>query len=147
MKNVGLFIVSYDISSGMFGAPNFHVNLVVSTPDSHITGQGQVTNGSINPPFIEHTRLSGDYSYMTVMPNDSKILVVLSGVGSYSPVQPIIVENTRLRMVLNDDWQTGSANFAYRDEKGEWQEVTDAKVTKVESNLSVPQAKTATAQN
>ncbi len=138
MNNVGLFIVSYKITTGMMGAPTFNVNLVVSTPDRHINGQGQVTNNSIHPPLEVNTRLKGDYTYMTVMPNNSHILVVLNGYGSPSPIEPIVVENTTLRMVLNEDWATGTANFTFLDANGRWQEVSNATVTKVAINEAIP---------
>lgn len=130
MEKVGLFVVSYEITTGLAGAPTFHVNLAVNTPARIVSGGGTVTNTS-NPPLNLHTSLRGDYTYMTVMPNNSKILVVLNGIGEYSPINPLEVENTKLRMVLEDDWSKGTANFSYRDDRGQWNEIKDAKVTKV----------------
>lgn len=130
MENVGLFVVSYEITTGLAGAPVFHVNLAVTTPSQKINGSGTITNTS-NPPLNIHTKLSGDYTYMTVMPNNTHILAVLNGTGELSPVNPLEVENTKLRMVLEKDWSAGTANFSYRDERGEWHEIQNAKVTKV----------------
>jgi hypothetical protein len=129
MSNVGLFPVSYEITSGLMGAPTFTVHLVVSTPARRVNGQGMVTNGSINPALNVPTTLEGDYTYMTVMPNETHILVVANGTGPIGLTTPLEGPNTKLRMVLESDWASGTANFSYVDNNGRWQDVTDAKVT------------------
>jgi hypothetical protein len=88
-----------------------------------------VTNGSINPALNVPTTLEGDYTYMTVMPNETHILVVANGTGPIGLTTPLEGPNTKLRMVLESDWASGTANFSYVDNNGRWQDVTDAKVT------------------
>lgn len=124
----GLFIQSYQITTGLVGSPTFQVHLAVNTPQSTITGQGVISNTSIHPPMEMYSNLSGDYSYMTVMPNVSHILVNIKGFGSPSPIMPLEVQNVKLTMVLDSDWLTGTANYSYLNEKGEWIEIKDAKV-------------------
>ncbi|MFD0962807.1 DUF1842 domain-containing protein [Pseudofulvibacter geojedonensis] len=137
----GLFIVSYEISTDLLGAPSFEVHLTVSTPNERVNGQGQITNGSINPPLQINTTLSGDYTYMTVMPNNSHILVTAEGYPTikwppHGGIGPVLMPNTKLRMVLEDNWQKGTASFSYLDTSGNWQEVKDAKVTILKNELA-----------
>jgi hypothetical protein len=129
MSNVGLFPVSYEITTGLMGAPTFTVHLVVNTPGRRVNGQGTVTNGSINPALNVPTTLEGDFTYMTVMPNETHILVVTNGSGPIGLTTPLEGPNTKLRMVLDSNWSAGTANFSYVDNNGKWQEVNDAKVT------------------
>jgi hypothetical protein len=129
MNTVGLFPVSYEITTGLLGAPTFEVHLVVNTPARRINGQGEVTNNSIHPALNVPTTLEGDFTYMTVMPNETHILVVANGVGPIGLTTPLEGPNTKLRMVLEGNWTKGTASFAYVDNNGQWQEVTDANVT------------------
>jgi hypothetical protein len=131
----GLFIVSYRITTGLAGAPTFVVHLAVNTPNQTVSGKGQITNTS-NPPLDIHTNLNGDYTYMTVMPNNSKILVVAEGYPdvkwpSHGGVGPVILPNTKLRMILEDNWESGTANFSFIDANGEWVTIDNAKVTQL----------------
>lgn len=125
----GLFIQSYEITTGLVGAPTFQVHLAVNTPQQTITGKGVVSNSSIHPPMEIFSNLSGEFSYMTIMPNTTHILVNLKGYGSPSPIMPIEVQNVKLTMVLESNWKAGTANYSYLDERGEWIEIKDAKVT------------------
>lgn len=133
MDKTGLFIVSYEITTGLLGAPSFEVHLAVNTPQRVVTGQGRITNGSVHPPLEIDTRLNGDFTYMTVMPNETHILVVADGYPvihwpSGGGIGPVIPPNTKLRMVLESDWSSGTANFSYVDANGQWQEVNNATV-------------------
>ena len=37
-----------------------------------------------------------------------------------------------LRMVLEGDWRSGTANYRYQTANGQWQEVTDAPVKAID---------------
>ena len=110
--DVGLFPVSYRIGNEMPGAPILTVHLLVSTPDKSINGRGIVTQ-AISPPLREPTSLEGDYTYMTVMPNNSTLLVTALGVGPIGDTPQVIARNVRLRMILSKDWKSGTANYDY----------------------------------
>jgi hypothetical protein len=127
----GLFIQSYEITTGLSGAPTFEVHLAVNTPQRSISGQGVVSNNSVHPSKGIYTKLSGEFSYMTVMPESRHILVHLKGDGSPSSVMPIEMNNVKLTMVLESNWQKGTANYSYIDAQGNWNEIKDAKVTAV----------------
>lgn len=136
-EDVGLFIVSYEIGGNMPGAPTFVVHLTVDTVRKSVSGQGRITNTS-NPPLDLRTNLEGDYTYMTVMPNSTSILVTLTG---YPVVEwprgggigPVLLPNANLRMVLDPSWASGTANYKYTTDGSSWQTVSDAPVRKVDS--------------
>jgi hypothetical protein len=135
-KKVGLFPVCYAIGGEKPGAPLFKVSLLVYTPGKTVTGYGTVTQ-AISPPLRVETKLSGDFTYMTVMPKNVHILIVATGypVVHWPPhggIGPVILPNVHLRMVLNGDWKSGTANYQYQDSKGNWQEVKDAPVKMVD---------------
>ncbi len=132
---VGLFPVAYQIGGNMPGAPTFNVHLLVNTPNERITGYGTITQ-TTNPPLNIDTKLEGNYTYMTVMPNNSSILVVATGypVINWPPnggVGPVLMPNVELRMVLSDDWAGGTANYQYQGSDGQWQSITNAPVKKI----------------
>ena len=126
-RSVGSFPVSFQIGGGKPGAVTFDVHLVISTPTKKVNGAGTLTQ-STNPPLDLATFLTGEYTFMTVMPPDqSKILVTAKGVGAVSPIEPLEAHNVNLRMVLSTDWKSGVANYDYlRD--GKWNSVDNAPV-------------------
>lgn len=131
-SDVGLFIASYEIGTGLPGAPSFAVHLTVSTPAEHVTGQGRITQ-AVSPPVDVSTALDGDFTYMTVMPDTSSILVTLTGhpIVNWPPgggIGPVILPNVQLRMVLTDDWSSGTANYKYLADDGTWRTVSNVPV-------------------
>lgn len=132
-ENVGLFPVCYNIGGQMSGAPLFKVSLLVYAPDKTVSGYGVITQ-AVNPPLRIKTKLSGDFTYMTVMPKNVHILVTATGHPSvhwpsHAGIGPVILPNVELRMVLTEDWKSGTANYKYVDKKGNWHEINDAPVT------------------
>jgi hypothetical protein len=130
---VGLFPVSYRIGGNKPGAVAFDVHLAVSTPTKTVHGAGLITQ-AVNPPHHQPTALNGEYTFMTVMPNKTHILVVAKGYGPVSPTQEIETTNVRLRMVLSKDWQSGTANFDYLW-NGKWNTVDNASVTIIAARI------------
>jgi hypothetical protein len=120
---VGLFPVGYRIGNDMPGAPLFTVHLVVDTPREQVHGAGIITN-TANPPLDVHTTLDGDFTYMTVMPNTTQILLVLNGVGPLGTTTPLIGPNVRLRAVMSD-WKTGTATYSYTTDGTNWNWIKD----------------------
>lgn len=131
----GLFPVAYKIGGNMPGAPTFITHLVVYTPGRRVSGFGTITQ-AVNPPLNVETKLEGSFTYMTVMPKQTSILVTATGYPAISwPVHvgvgPVLTGNVELRMVLSGDWKTGTANYSYLDAQGKWHEVTDAPVVAI----------------
>ncbi|MEW6734634.1 MAG: DUF1842 domain-containing protein [Acidobacteriota bacterium] len=143
-QKTGLFVVSYDIGTDLIGAPLFKLHLSVYTPNKTVTGTGRITQ-TTNPPLDIATRVQGEYTYMTVMPNKSHILVTAVGYPiinwpAHAGIGPVIPPNVELRMVLEDNWSSGRAMYRYLVD-GSWHEVTDAPVKSVPIEQFVAAAK------
>jgi len=134
-NQTGLFIATYEIGKPQPGAPMFKLQTSVFTPDRTVNGLGHI-HQETNPPVNVVTQMQGTFTYMTVMPNNTHILVVLNGYANnnnptnttFSTTQQ---PNCELRMILNDDWKTGTATYRYRDTQGTWHEVENTPVNLV----------------
>lgn len=122
----GLFIVAYEIGTGQPGAQRLILHVAVNVGAETVSGEGQLQQ-AVNPPLDLNVQLRGDFTYMTVMPDETHILVVL---GSDSP--NLNSPDIELRMVLNHDWSGGTANYKYTsDRPGGWHTVTNVPVTRI----------------
>jgi Domain of unknown function (DUF1842) len=131
-RETGLFIASYDLGTGLPGAQRFKLSIVVNTVDEVIGGRGRITQAS-NAPLNEPTHLNGAYIYLTVIPNQSHILVLAMGYPelewpSSGGIGPVLQPNVHLRMLLTSDWSGGVASYKYQDARGVWHEVNDVPV-------------------
>jgi hypothetical protein len=134
-QQTGLFIASYDIGTGLLGAQSFLLTVAVNTVDEVIGGRGRITQ-AIHPPLDEPIQLNGRYMYLTVIPNQSHILVLATGYPdiewpSSGGIEPVLRPNVHLRMLLTSDWMGGAAFFKYQDAEGVWHEVNDVPVKRV----------------
>jgi len=128
MKNVGLFNANYRISKGLAGGVDMNLNLTVNSVNKRVTGMAHLGQ-AINPPLNLISEIQGDFNYMCTM-QSCNILVVAEGFSPFQPLihdVPQIYRNLYLRIVLDDNWQTGVANFRYFI-NNVWHEVTNAKV-------------------
>lgn len=124
----GLFIVGYEIGTDEPGAQRLVLHLAVNAGAGTVSGEGQLTQ-AVHPPLDLNLQVRGDFSYMTVMPDQSHILVVLSSVSPNLNAPDI-----ELRMVLTHDWSGGTANYKYTlQQPGGWHAVTGAPVKKISS--------------
>ncbi|UTW61732.1 DUF1842 domain-containing protein [bacterium SCSIO 12741] len=134
-SSVGLFLVNYRVGNGMPGGVQLNLSLLVNTPDQKVTGVGHLGQ-STNPPLSEYSQIKGDYSYMCTM-NSCNILVVATGEGP-SPILvhgvPMMVTNLKLRMSLEEDWQSGTAVFEYL-RNGKWEKVGPVPVNVAEDQV------------
>jgi hypothetical protein len=135
-KKIGLFPVCYEIGKDMAGAPHLSVQLLVNAPEKSVSGYSLV-GWTVNPPVAMKSKLTGDFTYMTVMPKNTHILVVLTGYPIikwpvHGGVGPVILPNLHARIVLTEDWKSGTANFSFIDNNGKWQECDNVPVKQVE---------------
>src|SRR3954453_12152810 len=121
---VGLFAVAYEIGTEQPGAPRITAQLAVNTPAETVSGEVTVSQ-AVNPPVDFHVQVKGDFTYMTGMPDNTHILVVLSQV----PNEVTNTPGVELRMVLESDWQSGTANVKYPPHlPGDWTSLSDLPV-------------------
>ena len=137
LGKTGLFVASYTITTPGVGGPTFNVHLTVYTPGETVGGIGQVTE-TTNPPLDVATKLDGSFTYMTVMPDVTHVLITATGypIIHWPPqagLGPVILPNVQLQMVLEGDWKSGTANYKYIDNNNQWQSVSKAAVTLVSS--------------
>lgn len=128
MTNVGLFNAHYRITNHLLGGVEMQLNLTVSTVNKRITGMAHISQAT-NPPMNIISEIQGDYNYMCTMQSCS-ILVVAEGVSPFQPIirdVPQIHKNLTLRIVLDENWQKGVANYKYCI-NNVWHEVTQAQV-------------------
>lgn len=128
----GLFLATWDIGGGKPGAPTFRLAATVDTVRKIVTGVCHMSQATLPPPEFT-SNVSGDFSYLTVMPDITHILVVANGTGEYILPPPAIgtildAPNFRLRMVLNKDWRGGTANVSYLQSEKPWQELQNLPV-------------------
>lgn len=137
-SQTGLFLVHYTIGSGAMGAPTLNWSLAVNTVHKTIHGIGEITQ-AVNPPVDVHTRVDGTYLTILIMDNPN-ILVEATGmppvhvVDRRRPHGPglVILPNFFLRMVLQSWESGGTAYYRYQNAEGEWVEVNDVPVKKVD---------------
>lgn len=134
--DTGLFLAKLQVGTGKLGAPTLNLSLAVNTVHATIHGIGEITQ-AVNPPVDVHTRVDGTYIPILIMGSPS-LLVEATGLP---PVHwpdrrrqgpgPVILPNFFLRMVLQS-WDGGTAYYRYQNAEGEWVEVKDVPVKKVD---------------
>lgn len=134
----GLFLVNYQVGTGEPGAPTLHLSLAVNAAHKTLHGIGEITQ-AVNPPVDVHTRVDGTFLSILIMGSPS-LLVEASGMPRvHWPDRrrgqgpgPVILPNLFLRMVLQGWESGGTAYYRYQNAEGEWVEVNDVPVKKVD---------------
>ena len=126
--DTGLFIVSYNVSTGMAGAPNLQLDLHVNTTNQQVGGGGSVTQATY-PPHPVTAQMGGSYKEYSDV-NGPNYVVSLDG---YTPV--VINGDTRpiieAGLILEGGWESGTGSFSFRrGVGGPMTHITGAKVTK-----------------
>ena len=137
-RKIGLFQVCYEIGKKMPGAPLLRLNLAVYTPEETVSGIGHITQAT-RPPLNIGVSLHGHYTYMCVMPRNCHILVTATGYPVnrwplHGGVGPVLPASFDMKMILTEDWKSGTANFKYMDGRGKWHEIKDVPVKQVPCN-------------
>lgn len=140
------FIASYRITIGrpdqpIVGDLSVTLNLIIDTTDRTVNGTAKIFQ-STNPPLTDSSKVSGDFTYLTVMPQNSHVLVTATGYPNlnWNPIAgigPELLPNFELRMVLEEDWKSGKASFKYEDQDGNWKEARDYYVENI--NILFPE--------
>lgn len=130
--HIGLFPLALQIGGVAPGSQKFDVHLLVNTPDETVTGFGNITQ-TTNPPLNINTKLEGTFTYMTVMPKNTSVLINAKGYPvinwpAHGGIGPVLMPIVDLQIVLENGWDTGVANYKYQDTNGTWHSVQDAPV-------------------
>lgn len=136
--DTGLFLVNYQVGTGAPGAPTLHLSLAVNAAHRALHGIGEITQ-AVNPPVDVDTRVDGTYLPILIMGAPS-LLVEASGMPPvvHWPDRrrqgpgTVILPNLFLRMVLQG-WEGGTAYYRYQNAEGQWVEVKDVPVKKVDT--------------
>lgn len=134
----GLFLVNYRVGTGAPGAPTLNLSLAVNAAHKTLHGIGEITQ-AVNPPVDVETRVDGTYLKIQIMGSPS-LLVEASGMPPvvHWPDRrrqgpgTVILPNFFLRMVLQDWESGGTAYYRYQNAEGQWVEVNDVPVKKVD---------------
>ena len=138
----GLFLVKYQVGTGAPGAPTLNLSLAVNSVHKTIHGIGEISQ-AVNPPVDVHTRIDGTYLPILIMGSPS-LLVEATGMPQvHWPDRrrpqgpgPVILPNLFLRMVLQGWDGGGTAYYRYQNAEGQWVEVSDVPVKKVDALAS-----------
>lgn len=122
---MGLFPVSYTVTTGFYGAPALQLNLLVNTPAQKITGTADIINDSVNLPLKLHADVWGTFSYMTVMGPGSRILI--SGQGNHGGPTANSIVFVKFHLIVEPNWSTGKGSFSYFY-NNEWHNIENATV-------------------
>jgi hypothetical protein len=130
-SSVGLFRVTFDVGSGLMGAPTLTLNLLVSTPDARITGFGHL-GAPISPPLDLSFKIDGDFDRLSWM-GGGTVLVDLTGtplpLGTGAAGQaPALPPDLHARLLLSADWASGTATYRYAEAHRQWRTVADVPV-------------------
>lgn len=117
-QSIGVFPGAWESDESAVGAPHLRLDLMFNAPHHSVAGHGQVTQAT-NPPLDVESQLTGDYTYMTVMPQNTHVLVVVSGT------------DIEVRMVLDSNWESGTVTYRYRTQDGAWHTIESVPVKAV----------------
>lgn len=119
-------IATYDISTGLAGAPTLQIHLLFDDITETVLGWGRLTQ-AVNPPLEIKAWLTGGFLYPLVNGAADQCIVFLKGVplvkwpkyGGIGPELPTVIDVT---LNLNANRTEGTANYAYLGEDGKWHE-------------------------
>ncbi|GAA2512393.1 DUF1842 domain-containing protein [Pilimelia columellifera] len=128
----GLFIGSWTIDARQPGAPTVALHCTFDASSGAVQGLAHLIQ-AVSPPLDVSSRSEGDFTYLSVMPDSSRVLVTLTGYPvlqwrTHGGVGPAQLPNLHVRMLLDADWQRGAATVRYLSSTGGWLQVESAPV-------------------
>ena len=118
MAQTGLFPACYQAVNPRIGGDELNLQLLIDAPDNTVTGTGEISNSSINPPLDVKSELRGRYSYLVFGP-DTQVSIEAKGYPkvNFPPdggLGPVILPNAELSMVLKSGFNSGGeATYKY----------------------------------
>ncbi|HVK98295.1 MAG TPA: DUF1842 domain-containing protein [Dongiaceae bacterium] len=135
----GLFLVCFNIGQSESDYPRLTVNLNIHSTTGKISGFGWITQRTY-PSVNVATRLEGFYQPLAVISNEC--LIDIEAIGypvidwlPRSKLSAVLKPNLKLRLVVDERWQQGSARYQYRtgtfDNRNDWINVKYVPVTTI----------------
>ncbi len=132
MATTGLFPVQLRVATPNLGAPVLWLNLLVNTVEKTASGFARITQ-TVYPPMHFRARVVGPFHQMRIDPHaPQSVTLTLSG-SPTGPVAPQVVI-LELNALLNEGWQSGTANYRYFYES-RWHSIEHAIVSKDNSRI------------
>lgn len=132
-KNPGLFVANYEIRSTQINDPKIYLCLTFYLGRETVIGNADINRRG--KTFISiPTYLKGDFTYIN-MRHQSKKQVLVTTDGFLTPDQSTFLSpNAKIRMVLDENWETGIANIKFQDSDGSWKKIENAQIRIVTSD-------------
>ena len=109
------------------GGINCTMNLRVTPSTKKVQGHSVVFQ-AINPPLLVDSIITGNYQYLCTN-EKCRILIDVNG---YYEEEDTCVKNFEARILLEDNWKEGVANYAFYHD-GEWISLSNQQVKATES--------------
>ncbi len=126
---VGLFPVRYLVGTGLPGAPQLVLDLMVDTVDHSVVGRAAVSQ-AVSPPLNFHADVWGSYVFRLAPPprrDGSGAIVQISLQGNQGGPQSNSMITFYGELLLKGDGKTGVASYRYYS-NGSWHEVENVPV-------------------
>jgi len=134
-EKVGTFLACFEIGDmSRSGGTMCGLKLMVNAPSRKVTGHFHITNTN-NPPLNLDVEVFGTFWYMTLNNGNTHIGLHLHSVSSPTHIVPLYPVD--LNIVLEGDWQSGTANYKYINVTPPWIEINDAPVKSVDCNADM----------
>ncbi|WP_046759076.1 DUF1842 domain-containing protein [Kordia jejudonensis] len=117
-----VFLVNLAIGNPSIGGIMCTVNLGV-TPETKKANGRSVIFQSKNPPLLVESIVAGTYDYLCT---NGKCFVMIHLKG-YMGTEGSFGENFNASILLDDDWESGTANYSYLHQ-GEWEKKSNQPV-------------------
>ncbi len=114
-----------------FNAPEFLLHLSLYTPNRMVHGTGRIMRDE-NPPFDLALSLEGRFFKTTRPNNRSHMEITATGypiAKMRSESNTIFKPVVQLRMLLENNWQKGKAQYTYMNYNGNMLSIDDSRVT------------------
>lgn len=130
------FVISYllELETGL----SCEAHLTVSKKNMEVSGVGRTTHvlNPSNEAIISH--FYGNYHFVIEREAGHEIRIALQGFPNFNWPAPsnkkdfMRTPNFKLELLLDRNWEIGTANISYRDSSGTWVETNEAELVRID---------------
>ncbi|EAY31537.1 DUF1842 domain-containing protein [Microscilla marina] len=126
-KNPGLFVANYEVRSNKKNDPKIYLCLTFYIGRETVIGNADINRR--NKTFVSiPSYLKGDFTYISLL-NYNKTQVLVTADGFLTPDQSTFLSpNTKVRLLLDENWEKGTASIKFQDSDGSWQKIENATI-------------------